>query len=139
MDAGQVLQQGTPASIHNVPRNARVADLVGIHNRFEGVWLGPDEATPGLGRLRWLGSGAAEEADNTAMPVLTVRDKGRIPPGQTVSWVIPSDGVTLVGERDRSGAGDLNAQVIEARHLGEISLITLVLADAHAARIRLRR
>lgn len=130
MDAGQVLQQGTPASIHNAPRNARVADLVGIHNRFEGVWLGTDETTPGLGRLRWLGSGAAKEADNTAMPVLTVRDKGRIPPGQAVSWVIPSDGVTLVGERDRSEAGDLSAQVIEARHLGEISLITLVLADA---------
>ena len=130
MDAGQVLQQGTPASIHNAPRNARVADLVGIHNRFEGVWMGPDETTPGLGRLRWLGAGAAEEAANTAMPVLTVRDKGRLPPGQAVSWVIPSDGVTLVGERDRSEAGDLSAQVIEARHLGEISLITLVLADA---------
>ena len=35
-----------------------------------------------------------------------------------------------MGERDRSEAGDLSAQVIEARHLGEISLITLVLADA---------
>ncbi|MDP3616485.1 MAG: ABC transporter ATP-binding protein [Rhodoferax sp.] len=40
MDAGRVLQQGEPASIHRAPRNARVADLMGIQNRFHGVWLG---------------------------------------------------------------------------------------------------
>lgn len=107
-----------------------MADLLGIHNRFEGVWPGPEETTPGLGRLRWLGSGATEEADKATMPVLAVCDKGCIPPGQAVSWVIPGDGVSLMGERVCSEAGDLSAQVIKARHLGEISLITLVLADA---------
>ena len=38
--------------------------------------------------------------------------------------------MTLVGAHDRSGVGDLSAQLVDARHLGEISLITLVLADA---------
>jgi molybdate transport system ATP-binding protein len=36
MDAGTVLQQGTPAQIYRSPRNARVADLVGVQNRFQG-------------------------------------------------------------------------------------------------------
>ena len=139
MDAGRVLQQGTPASIHNAPRNARVADLVGIHNRFEGVWLGPDETNPGLGCLRWLGSAAATAVNNLAMPVLTVRDKGRIPPGQAISWVIPSDGITLV-DPSAPGIGDgcdWEAQVLEARHLGEISLITLALALVDGAQLLL--
>ena len=91
MDAGQVLQQGSPSDIHSAPRNARVADLVGIHNRFRGQWLGPsDEA--GWGRLRWTPEGG--QADGG--PVLTVRDKGRLPavPGATLV-------VTLSGPQRR--------------------------------------
>ena len=132
MDAGQVLQQGTPAAIHNAPRNARVADLVGIHNRFEGLWLGAADGTPGAGRLRWDGHGNA-----AAAPVLTVRDKGRIAPGQAVSWVIPSDAITLLDDSAAPGASDWQAQVLEARHLGEISLVTLTLPAVPGARLML--
>lgn len=130
MDAGQVLQQSSPSHIHTQPRNARVADLVGIQNRFTGQWLGPAPA-PGQGLLRWSAPGAAGDA---ASPVLTVRDKGRLPPGQAVSWVIPSDGITLVDPAAR-GADDFAAEVVQARHLGEITLATLSLAAVPGARL----
>ena len=119
MDAGRMLQEGTPAQIHTAPRNARVADLVGIQNRFQGVWLGPAEL-PGQGRLRWTGGGA----EDPMAPVLTVRDKGKLPAGHAVTWVVPNDGILLI-EPGAGGAGDFDAEVIEARHLGEITLATL--------------
>ena len=129
MDVGQVLQQGTPAHIHNAPRNARVADLVGIQNRFQGEWLGP-AAAAGQGRLRWTGPDAVSQSP----PVLTVRDKGKVPTGQAVNWVIPSDGITLVDATSQD-ATDFSAEVVEARHLGEITLATLSLAAVPGARL----
>lgn len=131
MDAGRVLQTGTPASIHDAPRNARVADLVGIHNRFQGEWLGT-ATEPGMGRMRWM----APAGPASAGPVLTVRDKGKLPDGQRVTWVIPSDGITLLPP-ETLGAGDFDAEVVEARHLGEITLATLALAAVPGAALRL--
>jgi molybdate transport system ATP-binding protein len=127
MDAGQVLQQGTPAHIHNAPRNARVADLVGIQNRFQGEWLGPAPA-PGQGLLRWTGS----RPPDLPAPVLTVPDKGRLAPGQALNWVIPSDGISLVALAAQR-TGDFSAVVREARHLGEITLATLRLVAVPGA------
>jgi len=128
MDGGQVLQEGTPAHIHSAPRNARVADLVGIQNRFQGVWLGSAESA-GWGRLRWTGSG-----DGEAAPVLTVRDKGKLPAGQEVNWVIPNDGIVLI-DPGAGDAGDFDSEVIEARHLGEITLATLRVHGVPGARL----
>ena len=137
MDAGQVLQQGSPAHIHNAPRNARVADLVGIQNRYTGVWLGP-AASPGQGLMRWTGDATtAALAPGLApvqAPVLEVRDKGKLAPGQAVNWVIASDGVGLV-DLAQQQPGDLAAELSEARHLGEITLVTLVLAAVPGARM----
>ena len=123
MDAGQVLQQGPPTAIHRAPRNARVADLVGIQNRFHGVWQGPAQAS-GFGRLRWT----VAPDDESTLRTIVVRDKGRISPGQKVTWVINGDGITLL---DRSAQNDdeFAAVVSEARHLGEVTLMTLSLAD----------
>jgi molybdate transport system ATP-binding protein len=129
MDRGHVLQQGTPASIHNGPRNARVADLVGIQNRFQGVWLGTSD-TPGWGRLRWTG-GATDDRD---APLLVVRDKGRLPAGHAVHWVIPNDGIVLI-DPSAGGPDDFAAEVIEARHLGEITLAKLGLDAVPGARL----
>lgn len=131
MDGGQVLQQGTPAQIHGAPRNARVADLVGIHNRFRGVWLGPADAA-GRGRLQWL----AEAVDATPGPVLEVRDKGKVPPGQAVNWVLPGDAITL---RDRTAQADdeFDVELVELRHLGEITLCTLAVRAVPGARLTL--
>jgi molybdate transport system ATP-binding protein len=129
MDAGQVLQQGTPAHIHNAPRNARVADLVGIQNRFTGEWLGP-AAVPGQGLLRWTG----DAAPSLPAPVLTVRDKGKLDVGQPLNWVIPSDGISLV-EPALQQAGDFSAAVSESRHLGEITLAALSLTEVPGAQL----
>jgi len=130
MDGGQVLQQGTPAQIHTQPRNARVADLVGIQNRFHGRWQGP-AAAPGQGLLCWTPDG---QGPTSGLPVLTVQDKGRLAVGQAVNWVIPSDGITLVDLAARAG-DDFLAEVSEARHLGEITLATLALAAVPGARL----
>lgn len=130
MDAGRVLQQGPPASIHRSPRNARVADLVGIANRFDGVWLGP-AAAPGWGLLRWIGG---TDAAPTA-PVLTVRDKGKLATGQAVVWVIPGDAIQLLAPGPLP-PGAFGATVVEARHLGEITLATLTLDEVPDVSLR---
>jgi len=115
LDAGTVLQCGAPQEIHRAPRNARVAELVGILNRFGGRWLGPAEQ-PGLGLLQWC----TEGADG---PVLRVRDKGRIDPGQAVSWVLPGDAIAL--GQGPEPAGTWWARVQRCRHQGEVSLLEL--------------
>ena len=144
LDQGRVLQQGTPAAIHRAPRNARVADLVGLQNRFEGVWLGPD-TQPGIGCLRWTGPSAGraattEEASGRDAspqgPVLRVPDKGRLQPGQPVSWVLPGEAIELIAPAQRA-PGDLDAVVSQVRHLGEITLATVYLTGAPHARLTL--
>jgi molybdate transport system ATP-binding protein len=137
MDAGQVLQQGPPTIIHRAPRNARVADLVGIQNRFRGRWVGPS-GQPGRGLLQWSAEAtAAAPAGNVPPPpLLTVRDKGRIEAGQAVHWVLTSDAITLV-ERPPQAAGEFGAVVTEARPLGDITLLALALQAVPGAVLRL--
>ena len=121
MADGEVLQQGRPEAIHRSPRNARVADLVGIANRFTGRWLGPDDS-PGWGRMAWTTPGQDG-------PVLRVRDKGRVERDQQVHWVIPGEGLALC---DTEAATDtdprwlcLRAQVLASHHLGDVTLLRL--------------
>jgi molybdate transport system ATP-binding protein len=128
IDNGQILQQGTPSDIYNAPRNARVADLVGIHNRFLGEWIGPSEQS-GQGLLRWKG----QDLSVAQQPVLQVRDKGRLPEGQPVNWVIPSDGISLIKKNEISQQNDFHAEVTESRHLGEINLLTLTIEEVPGA------
>lgn len=131
MDAGHVLQQGQPSAIHRAPRNARVADLLGIQNRFQGIWDGPSDL-PDLGLLRWtVGDGSA-----TVVRTVQVRDKRRIDAGQAVTWVINGDGITLL-DRAPQAEDEFAVVVAEARHLGEITLATLALADYRAVQFRL--
>lgn len=130
MDAGQVLQQGPPAAIHRSPRNARVADLVGIQNRFHGQWVGRS-GEPGWGRLRWTGEGSGTDG----APLLRVRDKGKIEAGSAVSWVIPGDGIALL-ERRTGARDEFDVAVAEARHLGEITLATLAVTGLAETSLR---
>lgn len=131
MAEGAVLQQGRADAIHRAPRNARVADIVGIANRFDGVWLGPDANSPdGTGWLRW-GTGDA------AMH-LPVRDKGRIEPGQSVAWVVPGEGLRLCNETAASSAPppnglSLQVRVVTLRHLGDVWLLRLQCLDGPQA------
>jgi molybdate transport system ATP-binding protein len=133
MDAGRVLQQGAPAAIHRAPRNARVADLVGLQNRFHGRWEGAGER-PGYGWLRWVAGGAPGEG-----PRLQVRDKRRLPEGQQVSWVIPGDGIRVSAPQadGLAAAGSYAGTVSEARFLGEITLASLVLDALPGASLQL--
>ncbi len=121
MDGGQILQVGTPAIIHQSPRSARVADLVGIQNRFQGLWLGPGNV-PGRGLLRWLAQANALEESI----VLTVRDKSQWPVGHAVNWIIPNDGITLI-DTNEVGSHDFAARVVQARYLGDTTLLNLAL------------
>ena len=132
MDAGRVLQQGPPQAIHRAPRNARVADLVGIQNRFHGLWDGP-AGGGGLGLLRWT-RGANDPGDGA--PLLRVRDKGKLAAGQHVTWVVPGEGIALL-DHPALADGEFASVVAEARHLGEITLVTLAVDAVPGCELRL--
>lgn len=141
MDGGDILQQGTPRHIYRAPRNDRVANLVGIQNRFAGRWDGP-AGDPGWGWLTWLPDPGAETG-----PALRLRvpDKGRIDPGQHVTWVIQSDGLHLLSdatqaEAARHAAGDdavCAAVVLSVQHLGEVSLAQIAVTALPGVVVRL--
>jgi molybdate transport system ATP-binding protein len=133
MDEGQVLQEATPAHIHRAPRNARVADLVGIPNRFHGRWLGtggPHALPEGFAWLEWLSN-----PDAASGLALVVKDKGRLKKtGQAVTWVIQGDGFQVHPAWTEEEKNDhqrvlLQAQVSALRSLGEMSLATLTLEE----------
>jgi molybdate transport system ATP-binding protein len=125
MDAGQVLQSGTPEFVHRAPRTARVADLVGIANRWTGWWEGGDGHEPGWGWLRWGDAATGEPAVR-----LRVRDKGRMSPGRAVTFVIPGDAIALADAHAAGRPGHFAARVDGVRHQGEITMATLTLAVA---------
>jgi molybdate transport system ATP-binding protein len=122
MDAGRVLQSGRPEFIHRSPRTARVAELVGIANLWQGWWEGGDGGEPGWGWLRW--------GEDAASVRLRVRDKGRMSPHRAVSFVIPGDAISLADVHQAHEPGHIAARVDAVRHQGEITLATLTLAVA---------
>jgi molybdate transport system ATP-binding protein len=77
IDQGIGLQTAAPNTLFQKPRNTRVAQLVGISNTFHGVF--------DSGKLSWDGTGR----------VFNVIDKGKIPPGIAVAWVIPQSGLSM--------------------------------------------
>jgi molybdate transport system ATP-binding protein len=152
IDQGQVLQQGNPFEVHRRPRNSRVADLVGIQNRFHGLWQGPaaddlpqpagqpvQVANPGLGRLIWTTGAASAEAQVDGMPLL-VRNKGKIPAGFPVSWVVHSDALALKPasyELVRPGFALLPVHVESHRDLGELSWLDLTMETPPFAHLKI--
>lgn len=143
MDAGHIVQTGSPEHIYRSPRNARVADLMGIQNRFQGLWLGPqssEDSRHSLASMQWLGH------DGQDTPIqLRVRDKGRIQVGQRVTWVIQGDGLHLPHEQTQlphgHGAAHLTipCTVSASRHLGETTLAELSLLAQPQIKLRLSR
>lgn len=127
IDSGKIIQQGSPLDVYKSPKNARVADLVGIRNRFHGRWLGADVSAsqPGIGLLQWMAS-----PDATDGLILRVRDKGRLEAGQDITWVIQTDGLVLHPvHAEKPATPELNyslgVRVSDIKHLGESSIITL--------------
>jgi molybdate transport system ATP-binding protein len=123
VDAGQTLQTGEPARVFASPRNARVAELVGIQNHFEGRFF-KDE--PGWGRLRWTDVASSEELGLD----LAVFDKNKIDDGTRVTWVLNGEQVDVLTDGEphsapQPGHTRLQCQLLEVLSLGEISLCTL--------------
>jgi len=111
LDAGETLQTGTPARVFASPRNARVAELVGIQNHFRGQF---HKQEPGWARLDW-GDRAVG---------LRVLDKNRIEDGAAVTWVVAGERIDLLPD----GAGEQNllrCRIEELLSLGETSLCAL--------------
>ena len=92
LDAGKTLQSGPPAQVFTSPRNARVAELVGIQNHFPGRF---HKQEPGWGRLDWV--------DGRGSVNLRVIDKNRIADGANVSWVIAGDRIDLLPDGSAEG------------------------------------
>ncbi len=126
VDAGQTLQTGQPARVFASPRNARVAELVGIQNHFEGRFY---KDHPGWARLRWTQAGAGQEAID-----LSVIDKNKIDNDTPVTWVLNGEQVDVLAdaksgvaspESAEPGTTRLRCQLAEVLALGDISLCTL--------------
>jgi molybdate transport system ATP-binding protein len=112
LDGGETLQSGTPAHIFASPRNARVAQLVGIQNHFRGRF---HKHAPGWGWLEWGQTGRVR---------LRVIDKNRIADDSPVTWVIAGDRIDLLGDGEAEG-NTLRCRIVEQLALGETSLCTL--------------
>jgi molybdate transport system ATP-binding protein len=138
MDAGEILQQDTPLAVYKSPRNARVADFLGIRNRFFGRWLGFDDTNgaPGTGLLQWLA--APESKDG---PIMRVHPQNSIQKGQAVSWIIQSDGLHLQeSATEQPGPSEhhhLKVCVEDVKHLGESSMVTLTANNPRNVQIRI--
>lgn len=122
VDAGQTLQTGEPARVFASPRNARVAELVGIQNHFEGRFF---KDPRGWGRLRWTDAAASDAGLD-----LAVFDKNKIQDGTRVTWVLNGEQVDVLADGGASspvepGHTRLRCQLLEVLSLGEISLCTL--------------
>ena len=128
LDAGESLQVGTPARVFASPRNARVAELVGIQNHFSGQFFkNRPQDLAGFGRLVWHDVSAAPEAAQRAPVLLQVPDKGRLDDGVAVSWVVSGELVDVAMAVDGCASGNtLRCTLTEVLPLGEISLCTLV-------------
>lgn len=129
LDAGVSLQVGTPAKVFSSPRNARVAELVGIQNHFKGQFFKSQSAdNTGFGRLVWR---AGIDDGYTPSLDLQVVDKGRLDDGAPVSWVLAGELLDLsVADSRPVDAGarhnTVRCTLTEVLPLGEISLCKLV-------------
>ena len=109
IDEGMSLQTAAPKVLFQKPRNSRVAELVGIHNMFTGIF--------NSGNLTWDGCDKQ----------FKVIDKGKIPSGTPVAWVIPPEGLSL--HQDSSNTG-IPAAVENISALGQIAVIQLRIKDS---------
>ncbi len=120
LDQGKTLQQASPAHIFSSPRNARVAELVGLTDIYSGTFFKSDFSSSDVRRayLQW-GQGVHSMK-------LQIEDKGRLPDNTEVKWVISGEFVEL--SRDNQGRTNcISAKVEEIMQLGDISSITFSL------------
>ena len=120
LDQGKTLQQASPPHIFSSPRNARVAELVGLTDIYSGTFFKNDRVSnEGSKALLQWGQGVQSIK-------LQIEDKGRLPDNTEVKWVISSEFVEL--SRDSQGRTNcVGAKVVQVMQLGDISSITFSL------------
>jgi molybdate transport system ATP-binding protein len=143
MDAGRTLQSGPPERVLRSPRNARVAQLVGIHNHFASQFFkanvpanidAPPAQEPRWGKLRW------------GVHDLWAVDKGKIDNQAAVTWVLAGDSVQVMAAQMAANVAEkisthsdaahdnyLPCQLTEMLPLGEICVCQLTVPGAPAA------
>jgi len=125
LDRGETLQSGAPHAVLSSPRNARVADLVGIDNHFEGVFRRAAPHDP-FGRIEWTAGGATTDqggaipAPRGAAVELRCRDKGRIRDGQRITWVVAGEYLSL-RTASHTGENSIPGRIEQALGLGEVT------------------
>jgi molybdate transport system ATP-binding protein len=134
VDAGTTLQSGPPERVLRSPRNARVAQLVGIHNHFAGVF---GDALVQVKDAPYSQQTYAQLQWGTHR--LQVGDKGKIETGTAVTWVLAGDAVQILQTQPAAapGAADLAdnylpCQLTEMLPLGEICVCKLTVPGAPA-------
>ena len=135
LDAGESLQIGPPAKVFASPRNARVAELVGIQNHFQGQFFS-STGSGGFGRLVWT----CQQSETGEAVSLQVTDKGRLDDGAQVSWVIAGellDVTTAASSAPLQAMNTVECTVLEVLPLGEISLCTVAPKQLPHQRVRL--
>ena len=135
LDAGESLQVGPPAKVFSSPRNARVAELVGIQNHFRGQFYSGAGAGS-FGRLVWHGQ-ASDAGESVSLQVI---DKGRLDDGAQVSWVIAGELLDVTAEAASSSPQAVNTvecSVLEVLPLGEISICTVAAKQLPHQRVAL--
>lgn len=104
IDKGFSLQTASPLDLFRKPRNSRVAELVGINNKFHGIFT--------AGHLTW------DQCSHT----FQVPDKGKIPPNTPVAWVIPQSGLSA---NDSPTDSSIPVVVDAMSSIGQMAVITL--------------
>ncbi len=112
IDQGKSLQTSDPHHLLDKPRNARVAELVGSPNLFEGLY---DQ-----GRLSWGKRGLS----------LSIKDKGKIKKPTEVAWVIPSHSIEIVNSEEQANQqldtckiNLIDCTVARVRQLGQMAVV----------------
>lgn len=133
MEGGEVLQQGCPSEVYRRPRNRRVADLVGLQNRFSGRWLGEEGLPGGFARFEWLNTLKPGDLSESQPLVLRTLSKGKIPPGFLMNWVIHNDGIRVLGSMDEPenapspgsnpGVNRIPCELASIKDLGDVTLL----------------
>jgi molybdate transport system ATP-binding protein len=131
LDGGTTLQSGTPEQVFSRPRNARVAELVGIQNHFQGKFVkDTSDAASTWSKLIWTGVGNAE-AKKSDSPQLTIVDKHKLDDGAHVTWVLAAEHLDITSAEPIQACeqslppNTLACQFLEILSLGETSICTL--------------
>jgi molybdate transport system ATP-binding protein len=139
LDGGTTLQSGTPEQVFSRPRNARVAELVGIQNHFQGKFVKDSiNNASGWGKLVWTSaadSEAKKEETSSDSLQLTVVDKHKLDDGAHVTWVLAAEHLDITAADADSACeqslppNTLTCQFLEVLSLGETSICTLAPLD----------